>query len=266
MEQSHRKKIHLVRIFAIVGFLVAMAYTPMLWISKTNFPKIPRFNFIPIPSSPWDYIFAFGLIFLLVVFIFKPKRYIGVSIVLLYFYLAMVDQNRLQPYFYQSIMTILVVSYLRKSRKNTTIILHCLMLIFIATYFWSGVHKINPNFNAQWMHALTKHFSNIPLIIRQVFTYLVPYIELLMGVFLLFNATRKLAVIAIVGMHVTIILTLFWLGYGYNVVPWNMQNILSVIVLFWTYKSDFEFDILSEFYNFKKTIIIYFRISFDKLL
>ena len=267
MEQSYKKKIHLVRIFAIIGFLAAMAYTPRLWISNTGFPSIPRFDFITIPQYPWDYLFTFSFIVLLVLFIFKPKRYIGVLITLLYFYLAMVDQNRLQPYFYQSILLILIVSYLRKSRKNTTIILHCLMFVFIATYFWSGIHKLNANFNVQWMHALTKHFAFIPESIRQIFTYLVGIIETLMGVFLLFNKTRKFAVIGIVFMHITIILTLFWLGYGFNVVPWNVQNILSVIVLFWTYKSTVTYDIFKQFYNFKKTIVLFivFLLPFSNL-
>lgn len=257
MEQTNKKKIHQVKILAVLGFLAAMAYTPKLWITKSDFPKIPRFDFIPIPQAPWDYILVFILIGLLIKFLFKPKRYIGVSIVLLYIYLSLIDQNRLQPYFYQSILTILVVSYLRKSRKNTTIILHCLMLIFIATYFWSGIHKINANFNAQWMHALAKHFSVIPERIRQLFTYSVPFIEAIIGIFLFFNRTRKIAVMAIVGMHLTIVGMLFWLGYGFNVVPWNLQNILSVIILFWSYKSTFNFDILSRFYNFKKAFIIF---------
>ena len=257
MEASHKKAIHLVRIFAIIGFLVAMAYTPNLWISNTDFPKIPRFDFIPIPQSPWDYIFAFSLIGLLLLFLFKPKKYIGISIVILYFFLAMVDQNRLQPYFYESILVILIVSHLRKNRKNTTIILHSLMFIFIATYFWSGIHKFNSNFNAQWMHALTKHFSVIPKIIRTSFTYSVAVIEALMGIGLLFNKTRKLAVVAIVGMHVTIVLTLIWLGYGFNVIPWNLQNILSVIVLFWAYKSHESLDIFNQFYNYKKVFILF---------
>ena len=257
MEIAHKKKIHFVRIFAILGFLAAMAYTPKLWITNSGFPKISRFDFIPIPQTPWDYIFSISLVVLLLVFLFKPKKQIGIGIVLLYFFLAMVDQNRLQPYFYESILIILVVSYLRKSKKNSTIILHCLMLIFIATYFWSGVHKFNANFNVQWMHALTKHFSFVPKIIRTSFTYSVAATETLMGVFLLFNKTRKLAVIAIVMMHITIVSTLIWLGYGFNVIPWNLQNILSVIVLFWTYKSTTDLDILSKFYKVKKAIILF---------
>ena len=267
MEQVHQKQIHLVRIFAILGLLAAMAYTPKLWISNSGFPKIPRFDFIPIPQSPWDYIFAFSLVALLILFFFKPKKHIGISIVLLYFFLAMVDQNRLQPYFYESILIILVVSYLRKSRKNSTIILHCLMLIFIATYFWSGIHKFNANFNAQWMHALTKHFSFIPKIIRETFTYSVAAIETIMGILLIFNKTRKLGVITIAGMHITIIITLIWLGYGFNVIPWNLQNILSVIVLFWAYKSDVQLDIFKQFYNFKKAIILFitFVLPFSNL-
>jgi hypothetical protein len=264
---TNKKKIYLVNIFAIIGFLAAMAYTPKLWITKTGFPKIPLFDFITIPKEPFDYILSFGLVFLLIAFLIKPKKYIGITIVLLYIYLSLIDQNRLQPYFYQSILTVLMVSYLRKSKKNTTIVIHSLMLLFIATYFWSGVHKYNDNFNVQWMHALTKHFSYIPEKIRLVFTHSVPFIEAIVGISLLFNKTRKLAVVAIVSMHVLIVIMLFYLGYGFNVIPWNLQNILSVIVLFWTYKSSFKFDIILQFYNFKKAFVMFlvFVLPFSNL-
>jgi hypothetical protein len=264
---NNKKRIQLVSVFAVIGFLLAMIYTHKLWVSNNELPEFPRFDFIPIPSHPYDYMFAFSLVALLVLFIFKPNKFIGKAIVFLYVYLALVDQNRLQPFFYQSILTIFIVSHWRKSRKNTTIILHGLMLLFIATYFWSGVHKFNANFNLQWMHALKKHFSFIPEQLLQLFTYSVAFIEAVLGIFLLFNKTRKLAIIGIVAMHIMIVSMLFYLGYGYNVVPWNLQNILSVIVLFWTYKSTTDLDIFKQFFNYKKAFVMFmvFLLPFTNL-
>ncbi len=254
---NDKQKIILVSRIAVVSFLALMFYAPKLWITAKDFPVIPLFDFIPIPHYPLDYILAFLLIGLLISFFIKPKKIIGLSIVILYFYLAMVDQNRLQPYFYQSVLIILTASYLRSSQKNTTIVLHCLMLIFIATYFFSGIHKINANFDSVWKHAFTKHFSIFPETIRLYFIYSIPYIEAFIGLMLLFNKTRRIAVLLIITMHLGIVILLLKFGYGYNVIPWNLQNILSVYILFWNYKSNDPFAVFTQYFNYKKAVIIF---------
>jgi hypothetical protein len=257
MKINNHKKIKLVTIIAVLSMLILITSSPNLWFGKDAFPVMPRFNFIPLPNLLFTNILSGILVFLLVTFLFKPKKVIGIAIVLLYFYLALVDQNRLQPFYYQSILTILIVSYLRKSRKNTTIVLHCLMLLFIATYFWSGVHKINPNFNHVFTNGFNKRLGFLPDWLRYIGVRSIPFFELSLGVFLVFNKTRKIAIVGIVMMHLIITVSLMALGYGYVVIPWNLQNILSVIILFWTYTSVFKFDIFKQYFNFRKAIILF---------
>jgi len=231
------QKINAVRILAILATLSMMLYAPDLWISTKDFPVIPLFDWIPVPTSPFDTVFA-GLFFVSqVVYIFKPKRWLGWLVLLLYVLLAAVDQNRLQPYFYQSALTILAI-VLYKKNTDSKKILFTISLLFFATYFWSGIHKLNGIFYEQWMGALLKHFSFIPEVLLQISTYAVPWLEALLGIFLLFNKTRKLGVIGIVTMHSIIIVMLLYLGYGFNVIPWNVQNILSAIILFWFLKTE----------------------------
>lgn len=254
---NDKQKVVLVARIAVISFLALMFYAPKLWITEKSFPVIPLFDFIPIPHYPYDYLLAFLLIGLLISFFFKPKKVTGICIVFLYYYLAIVDQNRLQPYFYQSILIILSASYLRSSKKNTTIVLHSLMLLFIATYFFSGIHKINTNFDSVWIHAFAKHFSIFPEKIRLYFIYSIPYIEASIALMLFYNKTRKIAVILIIIMHLGIVILLFIFGYGYNVIPWNLQNILSVFILFWNYKSAYTFDLFTQYFNYKKAVIIF---------
>ncbi len=263
-----QKKIEYVGKLAVLGFLALMAYSPKLWITEKDFPVIPRFDFIPIPSYPFDYILVFTLISLLVIFFFKQKKIVGLSITILYFYLAMVDQNRLQPYFYQSILSIFFISFYKNDSKSKTIVLHSLMLLFLATYFFSGIHKINENFNSVWMHAFSKHFGFLPEIVRYLFTRSVPFIEAIIALFLLFNKTRKIGVIGIVTMHLGIVTLLLVFGYGFNVIPWNLQNILSVILLFWQYKSENALELFSKYFNYKKAIVILlvFLLPFSNLV
>lgn len=254
---TESQKIKWIYNIAILAFLAASIYAPNLWLNQKDFPVIPLFDWIYIPLAPIDLYIKWVFLGLMTLLLFYKNRYIGLFVVLLYVYLCLVDQNRLQPYLYQSILTLLAVDLFPK-KTNAKTILYTVALVFFATYFWSGVQKVNPIFYNQWMHALTKHFSFLPHKLLLYFTYAVPHIEWLMGVFLLLNQTRKAAVISIIGMHAIIIGVLFYLGYGFNVVPWNVQNIASVWILFWTLKTHFITDIFSVNFDYRKGILLLF--------
>jgi uncharacterized membrane protein YphA (DoxX/SURF4 family) len=253
------QKVNWVRIIAVISTMVLMLYAPKLWISTKDFPVVPLFDWLPVAYYPFDYILAIGFFLIQIVYIFKPKRWIGVTVLLLYLYLAFTDQNRLQPYFYQSFLTIFAI-VIFKDKIPIKKVLYAIILIFFATYFWSGIQKINGIFYIQWMSALQKHFSFIPEPLLQFFTYCVPWLEAAMGVLLLFNKTRKFIVAFIVLMHSIIIFLLFYLGYGYNVVPWNVQNILSVIILFWGLKTATFHEFFTNHFSYQKGLIIFFTI------
>tara|TARA_R110002049_G_scaffold25354_4_gene89164 strand:- start:3008 stop:4138 length:1131 start_codon:yes stop_codon:yes gene_type:complete len=256
---TDKQKVNWVRILAILAVLVLMVYAPKLWLSTKFFPVIPLFDWIPIPTNPLDYILA-GFFFLIQIgYIFQNKRWQGWVVILLYLYLALVDQNRLQPYFYQSFLTILAIEIFPR-KTDYKKVLYAVILIFFATYFWSGIQKLNEAFYVQWLTALEKHFSFLPQIFLEVFTYLVPWLEAGMGVLLLFNKTRKFGVVFILSMHGIITFLLFYLGYGYNVVPWNIQNMISIIVIFWSLKTINAFDFFLKFFNKQKILILTFTV------
>ncbi|WP_299667562.1 MauE/DoxX family redox-associated membrane protein [uncultured Polaribacter sp.] len=256
---TDKQKVNWVRITAMLAVLVLMLYAPKLWISTKVFPVIPLFDWLPIPTNPVDYILA-GFFFLIqIVYIFQNKRWQGWLVLLLYLYLALVDQNRLQPYFYQSFLTILVIEIFPR-KTDYRKILYAVILIFFATYFWSGIQKLNEAFYIQWLTALNKHFSFLPQWFLVAFTYVVPWLEALMGVCLLFNTTRKFGVIFILGMHGIITFLLFYLGYGYNVVPWNIQNMISVPIIFWNLKTTNAFEFFTNFFSKQKVIALIFTL------
>ena len=256
---TDKQKINWVRILAILAVLIMMVYAPKLWVTTKNFPIIPLFDWLPIPTYPFDYILA-GFFFLIqIVYIFQNKRWQGWTILGLYLFLALVDQNRLQPYFYQSFLTIFAIEIFNR-KANPRKILYAIILIFFATYFWSGIQKLNEAFYIQWLGAINKHFSFLPQWFLVAFTYAVPWLEALMGILLLFNKTRKFGVVFILLMHGTITVLLFYLGYGYNVVPWNIQNMVSVVILFWTLKTSNAFEFFIQFFNTQKLAILVFTI------
>lgn len=259
VDLSDAKKIKWLQILAILGFVSVSAYAPQLWINTKEFPIIPLFDGIYISNTPFDTYIAYLFFGLLLVQIFIHKKILGLTTVALYIYLCFVDQNRLQPYFYQSILTLLVIHIFPKEGRERTIVF-AISLIFFATYFWSGVHKLNEVFYTHWMHALTKHFSFVPKQLLLAFTYAVPYIEALIGIGLFFDKTRRACILAIIAMHTIIIGMLFYLGYGFNVVPWNAQNILSVFVLFWFYQTRNTVQTFFFNFNYKKSVVILFTI------
>lgn len=241
---------------AIIPVLILMLYGPKLWITTKDFPVVPLFEWIPIPKYPIDYILGIGFFLIQFLYIFKPRRSLGIAIVLLYIYLGFVDQNRLQPYFYQSFLTILAIVIFPK-KTDPKRILYAVILIFFATYFWSGIQKLNDSFYIQWLSALEKHFSFLPQWFLEGFTYAVPWLEAAMGVLLLFNRTRKFGIYFILLMHGIITFLLFYLGYGYNVVPWNIQNMISVVVIFWGMKTTSFHTFFSFGFDKQKVVMIF---------
>lgn len=254
------QKVNLVRIAALVSTLILMLYAPKLWLTEKIFPVIPLFDWMPIPQGFVDYL-CWGLLFGgQVLYIFYNKRWLGWTVLLLYVYLAVVDQNRLQPYFYQSFLTILAI-VIFPSKTEAKKVLYAVILIFFATYFWSGIQKLNGEFYIQWLSALHKHFSWLPEWFLVGFTYAVPWLEASMGVMLLFNRTRKFSVGFILGMHAIIVFLLFYLGYGYNVVPWNFQNMFSCVVLFWTLKTFNFHEFFTANFNLQKVVMLVFTVA-----
>ena len=256
---TDKQRINWARISAIVAILILMIYAPKLWLTDKIFPVIPLFDWLPIPTGIFDNLF-WGLFFgSQVLYIFFNKRWLGWTVLLLYIYLAFVDQNRLQPYFYQSALTILAIVIFPK-KTDARKILYTVILIFFATYFWSGIQKLNSAFYVQWLSALNKHFSWLPQWFLSSFTYAVPWLEASMGIMLLFNKTRKFAIGFILGMHAIITFLLFYLGYGYNVVPWNIQNMVSVVAVFWGLQTVKFSDFFIKFFDKQRALLLVFTV------
>jgi len=265
---TDEQRVNWTRIAAVASTLVLMLYAPKLWLTTKAFPVVPLFDWIPIPVGSIEYVF-WGILFgSQLIYIFYNKRWLGWLALLTYVYLALVDQNRLQPYFYQSALTLLAI-VIFPSNADSKKVLYTVILIFFATYFWSGIQKLNDAFYVRWLEALDKHFNCIdpegtkqivvclPQWFLKAFTYAVPWLEASMGVLLLFNKTRKFAIGFILGMHAIITYLLFFLGYGYNVVPWNIQNMISVVALFYGLKTEKPLDFFVARFDIQRALLVF---------
>lgn len=106
---TDQQRINWVRIAALLSTLTLMLLAPKLWLTAKVFLVIPLFDWIPIPTGFFDNLFWWLFFGSQLVYVFLNKRWLGWTVLLLYIYLAFVDQNRLQPYFYQSALTILAI-------------------------------------------------------------------------------------------------------------------------------------------------------------
>ncbi|MDR3700881.1 MAG: hypothetical protein P4L56_14645 [Candidatus Sulfopaludibacter sp.] len=107
-------------------------------------------------------------------------------------------------------------------------------LIVAATYFWSGLAKLNPNFFAVVFPSLfTTFVAAVPPLISHL-AFLAPMVECGAGIGLLTTRFRSPALFCAAGTHGFILLAIGPLGSRFNAVvwPWNLAMIAVLFVLF----------------------------------
>lgn len=228
----------------VLGFAAGLLLSPKLWISSRFFPLIPIIPGLSPLRFPLDYICA-GALFLLLCAIgmaAKPRTYIfGFAALLVA--LALSDQTRWQPWVYLYLFILLSMScYSWKAddlagSENT---LNICRLIVGATYFYSGLQKLNPNFAELGIKSLLGPAVAAHLPFAHMWPWIMGVMEAGIGVTLLTRRLRNVAVICAVLMHVFILFSGIVLMHWNSVVwPWNLTMIAFVVLLFW--KADFSF-------------------------
>ena len=137
-------RIVLLRISVILGLLAGLALSPKLWLSSRLYPFTPVWSFVRPFTSPADRIVFFALIALLIAASVVPRREILTAVFMLLALLAIQDQSRWQPWFYQYALMLLAITLAGSKRPDAALNTCC--LIVAATYIWSGLAKLNPNF------------------------------------------------------------------------------------------------------------------------
>lgn len=246
-----KDELAIIRILAFVAYMSAMAMSWDLWFSERAFPIISLFDWLPVPNTSIDFLLIGGFISLFLLFIVKPKWSIGVPIILIYSYWGLLDQNRLQHFFFEIIFVVFALSIFK---NDTNTVKKCLLWIFIGTYFWSGIHKYNDLFFEKWLNGLNKRIPFIPYWMRVSFTYAVPFLEAGFGLLLLFVKTRKVGIWLIAAMHLIILITFLKGGFGYAVIPLMAFNVLTLFLVFYNSKIKvIELFVIDDF----KIVVIY---------
>lgn len=230
--------VHLLLSVTAICWLAAKITGWKVWVTERTFPVIAPFNFLNNIPSKLHWIFFLCSVVLLLLLVIKPANKIF-HYILFFSELCscLLDQNRWQPweYLYLFILFIFIVN-----KKNAVTIATCFTVILATIYMYSGLHKFNDNFlTSMWDATILKRFFKIPARLYQIKLihdggYLLPAIESLAGLGLLFPKTKKVSAIILVAMHIFILLLIGPLGLHYNKIvwPWNVAMIIYLYFLF----------------------------------
>lgn len=223
-----------------LGLISSMIISWTLWAGERAFPKFPALSWIPQFPEPFDTLVIVAVFGTSLFLALRPLR-ITASIALgLMLILALQDQMRWQPWFYQYLLMLIPIAFLRAEKKsNAEAILAIHRIIIASIYLWSGIHKCHSGFlsvHADLVKPITES-TNIPIIQSMIsgLGYAVPLIEIFMAIGLFFSPTRKTAIYTIIITHITILILLGPLkGEFSNAViwPWNLVMIGMTIMLF----------------------------------
>lgn len=216
------------RVWAIgLGVLVLVTYP--LWFqlpsSASDFPRVTWFT-IPGGSmfaSSIDWAALVGLIVSLVTVVYSPQRrwcwwFIGAALATL----ILTDQQRLQPWAYQSILYAMILGGLswREGRRWMT-------AIAISIYFYSAAGKLDYQFvhtvGRQMIQVFAQPIGGVSDAVATKLAFVLPLGELSIAALIAIPITRRIGGIGAIAMHIMLIALLgpLALGHSWGVLVWN---------------------------------------------
>lgn len=232
--KSPESRILWVKITVGIGMLAGLLLSRHLWLSARSYPMTPVLPFLRPIGPPLDSTIFVALLLLLMAIVSapRPKALVWAAIALAVT-LALFDQSRWQPWFYQYLFMLIAVGLYPEGRDAP---LDTCRLIVVCIYFWSGLQKLNPQFLGDvfpWMIEPIDRF--LPAAILRPIGMAAPFLETGIGIALLSNRCRNIAVIGALAMHAFILLAVGPLGHNVNTVvwPWNLAMASLVVILFW---------------------------------
>ncbi len=248
------------KLITILFLILGLIISPKLWVGNRRLPLVPVIDILENVPHSFNYFLFLLLIIFLLFEVLKPNKWSLISTILILFYFILQDQNRLQPWVYIYILFLLPFCFLIFFKNPENSLSNLFKIILIAIYFWSGIQKINSNFiNDGFSHILitlfriqdTETIKNIlPL------GYIIPIIEILTAICLLFKILRKYGIALAIITHTFILIYTSPIGINNNyiVAPWNVAMILLVITTFYEEERVLE---LSNRIDFKIALVNY---------
>lgn len=212
-----------------------------LWSGNKVSLQFPVFDFIPAFPQPLGQWFAIALMLLLVIAVFHPKEKICQRALLLFVvpwvFLMLQDLNRVHPFSHMGLIVYagLAISYFRGASSVIDQRVNNGFRLFVCClYIWAGFWKLNPEFFKYIIPDFLSPVTSTLLGITgpgevvsyflKITYFLVPFLEIAVGVLFFFPRTRHLGMI-LAGAMLGIVL--IYLG------PWGVFTGKITDVLFW---------------------------------
>lgn len=233
---------HLVGAIVTLALIAGILLSVPLWLTREppEFPMSPVLNFLGVfaPSEPFDVILLIIVLIALVLAALFGQRTLYLLSFALCLLLAVSDQMRWQPWFYQYVAMLGALGI----SKNP---IWLMRLIVSCVYVYSGINKVNAAYFKSGMGFI---IDGLPQYLASAFSqlhlaYAAPFIEIVTGLALLFGGrkVRSLGVVSAIGIHLLLLVALGPFGLSFNSVvwPWNIAMIALVVLLFTSVRDRF---------------------------
>lgn len=207
-----------------------------LFLATRAFPRVPVLRGWPLLQPPFDALALGALLAALcgVTFAPRPCRWAAAAAVLA-LVLALEDQSRWQPWFYQYVAMLGALAVARDCKDT----LAAWRVVLVGLYLWSGIQKLNVTFVTRLFPWLVEPVSSVlPAGLQQALLagwFVVPMTEIAVALGFLVPRLRNAAAIGAIVTHVVVLALLGPFAHGTNAViwPWNVAMACLVALLFW---------------------------------
>jgi hypothetical protein len=203
------------RLVIAVALAAGVLLASRLFLATRVFPRAPVLDGWPLLQAPLDVIALAALLAALGGVAFAPRpRWWAAAATACALILAVEDQSRCQPWFYQYVAMLAALAVARDPGDT----LAAWRVVLAGLYLWSGIQKINVTFMTRLFPWLVQPVAGVlPAGLQQILFagwVVVPSMEIAVAVGLLVPRLRNAAVNAVI-----------W--------PWNAAMAVLAAVLFW---------------------------------
>jgi hypothetical protein len=239
LQMTIPQRLSWIRITVTLSLVISFFLSGGLWTSSALFPDAPLFRHLRL-DSPFDIILTGLSIISLLVSMFAEKRraFIFLSL-LINIFLVMCDMNRLQAWFYIYNAVLLVMLFYNGRVDNPgkyTSTFTIIQMIIAAVYIFNGIDQLNPNFISTDFYDVISPVSSISS--ERQFAFMlkagafVPYFLIFIGVGLLIQPVRYLAIFCAWVFHLLMFILLFPSPKNDHYSLWFMNIAFAALLLF----------------------------------
>lgn len=228
------ERLRLLRVVLALATLGGFALSSRLWLSTgRTFPAVPVLDSLPPVPAPFDLAWLVALAALLAwsAASRRPRPYLFAALALAVG-LALWDQTRWQPWFYQYVFMLFVVAAAPGGDGGEEATLRACGLLVASLYFWAGVQKLNPRFFEEVVPSLVSGLPAWSARLASPLAVLVPLTEVCAGLLLLTRRWRRVGIALALATHACVLLLFFPSRRNKVVWPWNGAMAAFVLILF----------------------------------